>query len=104
MGRSPSSLTAPGSPRISAHQIPYPRDFAVGFETLLGSEFEKGYTVAETGTQETKQRPWRAGGLRVITPAGPEELALQALSPEQKDYRVFIDRLYWTTLAVNQLV
>ena len=104
MGRSPSSLTAPGSPRISAHQSSYPRDFAVGFETPLGSEFEKGYTVAETSTQETQQRPWRAGGLRVITPAGLEELALQALSPEQRDYRVFIDRLYWATLAVNQLV
>ena len=31
--------------------------------------------------------------LRFITPAGPEELTLQALSPEQRDYRVFIDRL-----------
>ena len=25
--------------------------------------------------------------------AGPEELTLQALSPKQRDYRVFIDRL-----------
>ena len=33
------------------------------------------------------------GELRFIMPAGPEELTLQALSPEQRDYRVFIDRL-----------
>ena len=25
--------------------------------------------------------------------AGPEELTLQALSPKQRDYRVFLDRL-----------
>ena len=30
---------------------------------------------------------------RFITPVGPRELTLQALSPEQRDYRVFIDRL-----------
>ena len=36
---------------------------------------------------------WRVGELRFITPAGPEQLTLQALSPEQRDYRVFIDRL-----------
>ena len=42
--------------------------------------------------------------LRFIMPAGPEELTLQALSPEQRDYRVFIDRLQWATLAVNRLV
>ena len=41
---------------------------------------------------------------QVYTPVGPEQLTLQALSPEQRDYRVFIDRLYWVTLAVNRLV
>ena len=35
---------------------------------------------------------------------GPEELTLQALSPAQRDYRVFIDRLQGATLAVNRLV
>ena len=37
-------------------------------------------------------------------PAGQEELTLQALSPAQRDYRVFIDRLQGATLAVNRLV
>ena len=46
--------------------------------------------VAEISTQETKHQTWRAGELRFITLAGPEELTLQALSPQQKDYRVFI--------------
>ena len=35
----------------------------------------------------------RVGELRFITLAGPEELTLQALSPELRDYKVFIDRL-----------
>ena len=52
-----------------------------------------GRTVAETSTQETKHHPWGVGELRFITPAGPEELTLQVLSPEQRDYRVFIERL-----------
>ena len=34
-----------------------------------------------------------SGRIRFIMPAGPEELTVQALSPEQRDYRVFIDRL-----------
>ena len=45
--------------------------------------------VAETTTQETKHTR-RVGKLRFTTPAGPEELTLQALSPEQRGYRVFI--------------
>ena len=49
--------------------------------------------VAETSTQETKHHTWRVGELKFITVAGPEELTLQALSPEQRDNRVFIDRL-----------
>ena len=49
--------------------------------------------VAETSTSETKHHSWRAGEPRFITPARPEELTLQVLSPEQRDYRVFIDRL-----------
>ena len=43
------------------------------------------------------------GNLNTYT-AGPEELTHQALSPEQRGYRVFIDRLSWATLAVNRLV
>ena len=49
--------------------------------------------VAETSTQETKHHTWRVGELRFIMLVGPEELTLQALSPEQRGYRVFIDRL-----------
>ena len=51
------------------------------------------YTVAETSTRETKHHIWSAGELRVITPLGPEELTRQALSPEHRGHRVFIDRL-----------
>ena len=35
----------------------------------------------------------RVGELRLFMLAGPEELTLQALSPKQRGYRVFIDRL-----------
>ena len=49
--------------------------------------------VAETSTQETKHHTRRVGEFRFIMPEGPEELALQALSPEQRDYRVFKDSL-----------
>ena len=61
--------------------------------------------AAETSTRETKHHIQRAGesGL-FIMPAGPGELILQALSPEQRGYRVFIDRLEWATLAANRLV
>ena len=45
--------------------------------------------VAETSTRETKYHTWRVGELRFITPAGQEELTLQALSPKQRGYRVF---------------
>ena len=55
--------------------------------------YSPNLTVAETSTQETKHHTWRVGNLRFITSAGPEELVLQALSPKQRDYRVFIDRL-----------
>ena len=48
-------------------------------------------TVAETSTRETKHHTQRVGELRFIMPASPEELTLQALSPEQRDYRVLID-------------
>ena len=32
--------------------------------------------------QYTRNHTWRVGELRFITPAGPEELTLQSLSPE----------------------
>ena len=48
--------------------------------------------VAETSTRDTKYHTWRVGELRFITPAGPEELTLQALSPKQRGYRVFYTR------------
>ena len=50
-------------------------------------------TVAETSTQGAKRHTRRLGELTFITLVGPEELALQALSPEQRDYKVFIERL-----------
>ena len=49
--------------------------------------------VAETSPGETKHHSWRVGECGFITPAAPGELTRQALSPEQRDYRVFIDRL-----------
>ena len=51
--------------------------------------------VAETSTQETKHHTRRVGELRFIMLAGPEELTLQALSPKQRGYRVFIHRQAW---------
>ena len=48
--------------------------------------------VAETSTGETKHHTQRVE-LRFIRPLDPEELTVQALSPEQRGYRVFIDRL-----------
>ena len=51
------------------------------------------WNVAETNTQETKHHTWRVGELRFITPGDPEELTVQALSPEQRGYRVFVDRI-----------
>ena len=49
--------------------------------------------VAEITTQETKHHTQRAGELTFTMPEGPEQLTLQALSPEQRGYRVFIDSL-----------
>ena len=46
--------------------------------------------VAETSIRETKYHTQRVGELRFITPAGPEKLTLQTLSPEQRGYRVFL--------------
>ena len=48
--------------------------------------------VAETNTRKTKHHTQRVRELSFIKPADPEELTLQALSPEQKGYRVFIHR------------
>ena len=41
------------------------------------------HTVAETSIRETKHHTWRVGELRFIMPVGPEELTLQALSPNK---------------------
>ena len=48
--------------------------------------------AAETSAREIKPHARRVRELRSIMLAGPEELTLQALSPEQRGYRVFIDR------------
>ena len=49
--------------------------------------------VAETSNQETKHHTQRVGELRFIMLAGPKELTLQSLSPEQRGYKIFINRL-----------
>ena len=41
------------------------------------------HTVAETSIRETKHHTWRVGELRFIMAVGPEELTLQALSPNE---------------------
>ena len=51
-----------------------------------------GQSVAETSIRETKHHTRRVGELRFIMLAHPEELTLQALSPEQRGYRVFYTR------------
>ena len=57
-------------------------------ETQEGRSTAMGW--APLTVAETKHHTWRAGELKFITPAGPEELTLQALSPKQRDYGVFI--------------
>ena len=62
-------------------------------QRISGESFQRsshGKGAAEISNQETKHHTQRVGELRLITPAGPEELTLQALSPEQRGYRVFI--------------
>ena len=49
--------------------------------------------VAETSNQETKHHTRRVGELRFIMLAGSKELTLQSLSPEQRGYKIFINRL-----------
>ena len=64
--------------------------FEVGVRDCMKESCDDG--VAETSTRETKHHTRRVGELTFITPAGPEGLTLQALSPEQRAYRVFIHR------------
>ena len=58
---------------------------------LQSKDWLRAKGVAETSTRETKHHTQRGGELRFVTLVGPEELAVQALSPEPRDYRVFID-------------
>ena len=60
--------------------------------------------VAETSNRETKHHTCRVRELRLITPAHPELLTLQALCLEQGGYGVFVDRPQWAILAANRLV
>ena len=46
--------------------------------------------VVETSNRETKHHTWGVRELRFIILVGLEELTLQALSPKQRGYRVFI--------------
>ena len=57
--------------------------------------------VAETSTWKTKHHTRRIGELRFIMLAGPGELTFQALSPEQRGYRVFIHRQAWLSRFVG---
>ena len=50
-------------------------------------------TVGASLVVEHGHHTQRAGELTFTTPAGPEQLTLQAVSPEQRGYRVFIDSL-----------
>ena len=59
----------------------------------LHSFMEKRVTLLQKPEIEKPSTTLRVGELRFITLAGPEELTLQALSPEQRGYKVFIDRL-----------
>ena len=54
---------------------------------------ETSRNVPESSDPGTKHHIWKVGELRFIMLVGPEELTHQARSPEQRDYRVFIDRL-----------
>ena len=48
---------------------------------------------------ETNHHTQKVGELMFITPADTEELALQALSPEQRGYKVFIDSAWHQTIV-----
>ena len=56
--------------------------------------------VAETSNWETKHHTRRVE-LRFIMPASPEELTLQALSPRQRGYRIFIHEQTWLSGSVG---
>ncbi|CAI9181242.1 unnamed protein product [Rangifer tarandus platyrhynchus] len=60
-----------------------------------GSRGQCGWnlTGASRNVTETSHQAQPVGELRFIMPADAEELTLQTLSPKQRDYRVFIDRL-----------
>ena len=64
--------------------------FEVGVRDCMKESCDDG--VAETSTRETKHHTRRVGELRFIMLVHPEELTLQALSPEQRGYRVFHTR------------
>ena len=64
--------------------------FEVGVRDCMKDSCDDG--VAETSTRESKHHTRRVRELMLITPAGPEGLTLQALSPEQRGCRVFIHR------------
>ena len=57
--------------------------------------------VAETRTWETKHHTWRIGGRRFIMLAGPEDLTFQALSPEQRGYRVLMHGQAWLSVFAD---
>ena len=61
----------------------------------LGNLAGASRNVAETSTPETKHHTRKVRELRFIMPVGPEELTLQALSPKQRDCRVFIHGQAW---------
>ena len=75
---------------ILTWRIPW-REEPGGLQSMGSQRVRHDLTiVVEASTRETKHHTRRVGELRFITPAGPEELTRQALSPEQRGYRVFI--------------
>ena len=82
----------PGIPSGGASPCSSWGSFAPAWPNLqsYGSSGHCGWNLAEASsndaeisTQETKHHTRRVGELRFITPVGPEELTLQALSPNK---------------------
>ena len=91
-GKPPHSFWGSFAPAGPSHQSGNSRGWRVW--SLAGTS----RNVAETSNWETKHHILRIGELRFITPAGPEELTLQALSPKQRGYRA---RLKLQTIVGN---
>ena len=61
--------------------------------SVVGISLEPAEMLQKPVLKKPSSTLKRVGEFRFIMPVGTEELTLQALSPKQRDYRVFIDRL-----------